>query len=44
MQAGDVEETCSNVDLLENLTGFRPKTTINIGINEFVKWYKDYYK
>ncbi len=44
MQAGDVEETYSNVDLLENLTGFRPKTTINIGINEFVKWYKDYYR
>nr|MDB4238755.1 GDP-mannose 4,6-dehydratase [Alphaproteobacteria bacterium] len=43
MQDGDIEETASNIELLENLTGFRPTKTLEQGILEFVKWYKDYY-
>ena len=43
MQDGDVYKTHSNTDLLESLTGFRPKTTLNEGISEFVKWYRSYY-
>ena len=43
MQLGDIQKTHSNIDLLDNLTGFRPKTTIHEGISEFVKWYKSYY-
>jgi len=43
MQDGDIHKTHSNIDLLEALTGFRPKTTIHEGISEFVKWYRSYY-
>ena len=43
MQDGDVEETHSDIRLLQNLTGFRPKTSLNKGITAFVKWYKSYY-
>ncbi|MDC6451762.1 hypothetical protein PQZ43_02770, partial [Alphaproteobacteria bacterium] len=43
MQDGDVHKTHSNIDLLEALTGFRPKTNMHEGIYEFVKWYKSYY-
>jgi UDP-glucuronate 4-epimerase len=43
MQDGDVYKTHSNIELLEALTGFRPKTTLHEGISEFVKWYKSYY-
>ena len=43
MQDGDIHKTHSNIDLLEALTGFRPKTTLHEGISEFVKWYKSYY-
>ena len=44
IQDGDVVETSSNIDLLEALTGFRPKVTLQNGIAEFVNWYKLYYK
>ena len=43
MQEGDVAETSSNIDLLEALTGFRPKKTLKQGISEFVDWYRSYY-
>ncbi len=43
MQDGDIKETHSNVDLLESLTHFRPRTTLQEGISNFVKWYKSYY-
>ena len=43
MQDGDIYKTHSNNDLLKALTGFVPKTTINEGIFEFVKWYKLFY-
>ena len=43
MQDGDIHKTHSNIDLLEALTGFRPKTTLHEGISEFAKWYKSYY-
>ena len=43
MQDGDIKETHSNNDLLEALTGFQPKITVDEGIFKFVKWYKSYY-
>ncbi|MDC1194777.1 GDP-mannose 4,6-dehydratase [Pseudomonadota bacterium] len=43
MQDGDVFKTHSNIELLEVLIGFQPKTTLHQGISEFVKWYKSYY-
>jgi UDP-glucuronate 4-epimerase len=44
MQAGDVPATFANTDALEQAVGFRPRTTVEIGIARFVAWYKDYYK
>ena len=43
MQDGDIRKTHSNVNLLEALTGFQPKTNMHEGILQFVKWYKSYY-
>lgn len=43
MQLGDVPATHANSDLLEQLTGYRPNTTIEIGIPKFVSWFREYY-
>ena len=43
MQAGDVPNTWADTDFLEELTGYRPKTSIADGVAKFVKWYKKYY-
>lgn len=44
IQPGDVPATFANVtDLVDNL-GYKPNTTIQQGIKQFIKWYKEYYK
>ena len=43
MQPGDVKSTYANTELLEEWIGFRPKTSIDYGIKQFVKWYRDFY-
>jgi UDP-glucuronate 4-epimerase len=43
MQAGDVPSTRADVSELEEHTGFRPATTVEQGIRNFVAWYKSYY-
>lgn len=42
MQAGDVPSTYADVDDLMQDTGFGPKTSIDIGIKNFVNWYTAY--
>jgi UDP-glucuronate 4-epimerase len=44
LQPGDVPATYANVNSLFETINFKPKTTIQEGIHEFVKWYRDYYK
>ena len=44
MQPGDVMETFADVDDLMRDTGFRPQTSIEDGIRDFVAWYRDHYK
>ncbi len=44
MQPGDVLSTQADVSELEAAVGFRPSTTIDEGIAQFVKWYKGYFK
>lgn len=41
---GDVPATFASTDLLEQTTGFKPKTTIEEGLQKFADWYCDYYK
>lgn len=43
MQPGDVKETFADITDLEADIGFSPSTTIETGLTEFVKWYKDYH-
>lgn len=43
MQAGDVYETYADTDDLQRDIGFKPSTTLQKGLHEFVKWYKAYY-
>ena len=44
MQPGDVPATCADVDDLMRDVGFRPSTPIEVGIQRFVDWYRDYHK
>jgi UDP-glucuronate 4-epimerase len=44
LQPGDVPETYANVDALIDYVGYSPSTPIESGIENFIKWYKDYYK
>lgn len=43
MQPGDVPSTSANIDLLEEAVGFKPHTSIEEGIKQFVRWYREYY-
>ena len=43
-QPGDVEETYADVEALKAATGFQPSTPLEVGIERFVAWYRDYYK
>jgi UDP-glucuronate 4-epimerase len=43
MQPGDVMETFADIDDLMRDVGFRPQTSIEDGIREFVSWYRDHY-
>jgi UDP-glucuronate 4-epimerase len=43
MQAGDVPETCADIDDLTRDIGFRPSTSIEDGVRTFVAWYKEYH-
>jgi UDP-glucuronate 4-epimerase len=42
MQAGDVPRTWADASLLKRLTGYRPETDVQTGIQKFVDWYRDY--
>jgi UDP-glucuronate 4-epimerase len=44
MQIGDVYSTWACSKLLTELTGFKPNTNVNDGVQEFVKWFKQYYQ
>ncbi|MGW8313869.1 MAG: NAD-dependent epimerase [Desulfuromonadales bacterium] len=43
IQPGDVPATWADVDDLARDVGFRPSTSIEVGIEHFVDWYKGYY-
>ena len=44
LQPGDVRDTCADVsDLVEHFN-YKPSTTIKEGIQQFVNWYREYYK
>jgi UDP-glucuronate 4-epimerase len=44
MQAGDVPATFADIDSLKEAVGFKPDTAIEYGMQQFVAWFKTYYK
>ena len=44
LQEGDVPDTYADVTSLSKLVGYKPNTTVNEGVEKFVKWFKEYYK
>lgn len=44
MQPGDVPRTWADVDDLFELIDYKPKVTVDKGIEKFVEWYRNYYK
>jgi len=43
MQPGDVEFTYADTKALSDYIGFKPRTSIEDGINSFVSWYREFY-
>jgi len=43
LQPGDVPDTMADVTALESDTGYRPATTVDVGVARFVEWYRAYY-
>ena len=44
LQPGDVPDTYADVQDLVNDVGYKPNTSVEEGIANFVKWYLDFYK
>ena len=41
---GDVPDTSADITGLKDFSGYEPKTSIKIGVKNFIDWYKEYYK
>ena len=44
LQPGDVPESFADIETARRDLGFEPKTTIEVGIDRFVAWYKRYHR
>jgi len=44
LQPGDVPDTYADVAALVKDTGYKPATSVETGIRNFVDWYRDYYQ
>lgn len=44
IKPGDVFKTYADTTFLESVSGFKPKTSIEEGLQKFSDWYADYYK
>jgi UDP-glucuronate 4-epimerase len=44
MQEGDVAETCADVSNLDDTLNYKPKTSVQAGVEKFIAWYKAFYK
>jgi UDP-glucuronate 4-epimerase len=44
MQDGDVPQSFADVEDIMKETGFKPDTSIETGISNFIDWYKEYYQ
>ncbi|WP_286392879.1 NAD-dependent epimerase [Pseudanabaena mucicola] len=44
IQSGDLPITYADIEDLEKDMGFKPNTSLEIGIDKFVSWYRSYYQ
>ena len=44
IQPGDVPETYADIEELMKDTGFKPNTSLDVGLKHFVEWYRSYYR
>ena len=44
MQPGDVSDTYADTSALEESVDYRPSTPIEVGVSNFVDWYRGYYR
>lgn len=44
MQAGDVYETFADITKSQEMLGYRPKVSLETGVERFVSWYKEFAK
>ena len=44
MQPGDVYTTWADTEDLFKATGYKPQTSVDEGVKQFVDWYKNYYQ
>ena len=42
-QKGDVDSTFADIQKIAEITGYEPKTNLSKGLEQFVRWFKDYY-
>ena len=41
MQLGDVKQTYANIDKSQEMLDYKPKISLKIGLEKFIKWYKE---
>ena len=44
MQPGDVVATAADTQALESWVGFKPSTSIEVGVERFAAWYREFYR
>jgi UDP-glucuronate 4-epimerase len=44
IQPGDVADTFADVRELQEDIGYRPTTPIEVGVRNFVEWFREYYR
>ena len=44
MQDGDVPSTCADITKLKNDLNYQPKVSVDLGVRNFVSWYREFYK
>ena len=44
LQAGDVPDTFADVSTLVEQVGYKPSTPVQVGVQRFVDWYRNYYR
>jgi UDP-glucuronate 4-epimerase len=44
MQPGDVQRTYADIDAIQRDLGYRPSTSIEVGVPAFVRWYREYHQ